>query len=173
MCRVTGVKNMYFVGFKTKQHKSTIWDWTPPTCITILVYICAEGLRGHKSSNRIQILQLTFYRVFMIWVSLAPGGQGRWVGEYLGTQKGSHTCTHTCVYICIYAHACNTKTYMLRNCKWLLPWRQLCLSWLTCMGMCVQMYVCMCMHMLWYLWSPIHFPLHPTHGCHVSHVSFI
>ena len=43
---------MYFLGSK---HKHAIWDGTPPTCTSILVYMCAEGLKGHKSSNGIQL----------------------------------------------------------------------------------------------------------------------
>ena len=27
----------------------------PPACTSNLVYMCAEGFRGHKSSNRIQL----------------------------------------------------------------------------------------------------------------------
>ena len=29
----------------------------PPACTSNLVYMCAEGFRGHKSSNRIQLSQ--------------------------------------------------------------------------------------------------------------------
>ena len=35
------------------KHKSAIWDRTPPTYTSNLVYMCAEGFRGPKSSNRI------------------------------------------------------------------------------------------------------------------------
>ena len=121
----------------------------PPMCTSKpSLYVCrrAQGSQIFKQNSNISI-RSHFIEFFKIWASSAPGGQGRRVEEYLETQKGSHTCTHTCVYICIHAHACNTKNYMLRNCKWPLPWRQPCLSWLTCMGMCVQMYVWICMNM--------------------------
>ena len=38
-------------------------------------------------------------------------------------------CTRTCTH----AHARNAKINMLENCKWPPPWRQPCLSCLTCM----------------------------------------
>ena len=37
------------------KHKSAIWDSTPPTYTSNLVYMCAGGLRGPKSSNRIEL----------------------------------------------------------------------------------------------------------------------
>ena len=113
----------------------------------------------------------TFYRVFTIWASSARGGWGRWVREYLGTKKGFPTCKHACVHICTHAYACNTKNYMLRNCKWPLPWRQPCLSWLTCMGMCVYMYLCMhtCVHVHTYVYKcgadTTHPHCHPPPTC--------
>ena len=42
---------MYFLGLK---HKSAIWDGTPPTCTSNLVYMCEQGLKGS------QILQTEF-----------------------------------------------------------------------------------------------------------------
>ena len=41
--------------FWAQNIKVPLWDGTPPTCTSILVYMCAEGFRGHKSSNRIQL----------------------------------------------------------------------------------------------------------------------
>ena len=35
--------------------KSAIWDRTPPTYTSIAVYMCGGGLKGPKSSNRIQL----------------------------------------------------------------------------------------------------------------------
>ena len=41
--------------FLGEKHKSTIWDRTPPTYTSNLVYMCAGGFRGPKSSNRIEL----------------------------------------------------------------------------------------------------------------------
>ena len=38
-----------------QKHKSAIWNRTPPTYTSKLVYMCAGGFRGHKSSNRIEL----------------------------------------------------------------------------------------------------------------------
>ena len=35
--------------------KTVIWDRTPPTYISNTVYMCERGLKGPKSSNRIQL----------------------------------------------------------------------------------------------------------------------
>ena len=48
------------------------------------------------------------------------------------------TCT------CMHAHARNAKINMLQNCKWPPPWRQPCLSCLTCMHVCACMRACVC-----------------------------
>ena len=70
-------KRCTFLGPK---HKSAIWDRTPPTYTSNLVYMCAGGFRGHKSSNRIELSQ--FVRVIVIlpiWVfSALGGGAGGW-----------------------------------------------------------------------------------------------
>ena len=68
--------------FLDLKHKSTIWDGTPPTCISNLVYMCVGRLRGHISQNlnlnRISI-HSCFIDFFIIWASSAPGdGAGRW-----------------------------------------------------------------------------------------------
>ena len=41
--------------FLGQKHKSAIWNRTPPTYTSNLVYMCAGGFRGHKSSNRIEL----------------------------------------------------------------------------------------------------------------------
>ena len=41
--------------FLGQKHKSAIWDRTPPTYTSNLVYICAGGFRGPKSLNRIEL----------------------------------------------------------------------------------------------------------------------
>ena len=51
-------------------------------------------------------------------------------------------CTHTCMH----AHTQNAKINMLGNCKWPPPWRQPCLSCLTCMHVCAHVYVCTHVH---------------------------
>ena len=50
-----------------------------------------------------------------------------------------------CTCTCMHTHARNAKINMLENCKWPPPWRQPCLSCLTCMHVCAC--VCMCVHM--------------------------
>ena len=105
---------------------------------------------------------------------------GRWVGGIWGhggvpRHMHMHMHAHTCT--CMHTHARNTKINMLENCKWLPPWRQPCLSCLTCMHVCVHMHACacmcvhmhacacMCVHMC--IWGaptqshPIHPPTHP------------
>ena len=52
----------FFIGgsqepFFGQKYKSAIWDRTPPTYTSNLVYMCAGGFRGHKSSNRIELSQ--------------------------------------------------------------------------------------------------------------------
>ena len=37
------------------KHRSAIWDRTPPTYTSNLVYMSAGGFRGSKSSNRIEL----------------------------------------------------------------------------------------------------------------------
>ena len=45
-------KTCTFLGSK---HKSAIWDGTPPTCTSNLVYMCGGGIMGHKFSIGIQL----------------------------------------------------------------------------------------------------------------------
>ena len=74
--------------------------------------------------------------------SLRLWGGGRWVGGHLGAWGVSlDTCTCTCTH----AHARNAKINMLENCKWPPPWRQPCLSCLTCMHVCAHMHAHACM----------------------------
>ena len=37
------------------RHKSAIWDGTPPTCTSDLVFMCGGGLRDHTSLNGIEL----------------------------------------------------------------------------------------------------------------------
>ena len=98
----------------------------------------------------------------MIWApygSLRLWGGGRWVGGIWGHGRVSlDMCTRTCTH----AHARNTKINMLRNCKWPPPWRQPCLSCLTCMHVCVHVRacVCMCVHVRTCVWGA-HHPIPP------------
>ena len=63
-----------------KRYKSAIWDRTPPTYTSNLVYICAGEFRGPKSSNRIELSHFIEVIVILpIWVSSAlGGGAGGW-----------------------------------------------------------------------------------------------
>ena len=82
----------------------------------------------------------------MIWApygSLRLWGGGRWVGGHLeawGVSLDMCTCT------CTHAHAENAKINMLGNCKWPPPWRQPCLSCLTCMHVCAHVRARVCVH---------------------------
>ena len=51
---IGGSQEHFFMGQK---HKNAIWDRTPPTYSSSLVYMCARGFRGHKSLNRIELSQ--------------------------------------------------------------------------------------------------------------------
>ena len=80
--RVTGAKKMYFLGPK---HKSAIYDRTPPTYTSNLVYICAEGFRGHKSSNRIELSWFFKDLLYFFWFCFPWFlGVGQVGGGYLG-----------------------------------------------------------------------------------------
>ena len=110
--------------------KCTIWDRTPLTYTSNLVYMCAGGFRGHKSSNRIEMSRFV---QDLLNFCFGPWGGGRWVGGIWG-HLGEWECHH------MHAHACKC---MYRNCKWPPTWRHPCLSCLTCMCMYVCMHVCM------------------------------
>ena len=84
-------KTCTFLGLK---HKSAIWDRTPTTYTSNLVYMCAGGFRGHKSSNRIELSWFVqdLFVIFLIWVSLAlGGGAGEW-----GVSVGWPTIVYMC-----------------------------------------------------------------------------
>ena len=136
------------------KHKVPFGMEHPPACTSNLVYMCAEGFRGHKSSTEFNYLDsFTFYSFYNLgFFSSRGAGQ---VGEGVSGDIEGFSYMHTCMCICTHAHTCNTKNYMLRNCKWPLPWRQPCSSWLTCMGMCVHMYLCMhtCVHVHAYVYK--------------------
>ena len=74
-------KRCTFLGPK---HKSAIWDRTPPTYTSNLVYMCAGGFRGHKSSNRIELSRLVqellqFFRFGFSWLwGVGQVGGGYW-----------------------------------------------------------------------------------------------
>ena len=44
--------------FLGQKHKSAIWNKTPPTYTSNLVYMCAGMFRGKESSNRIELSRL-------------------------------------------------------------------------------------------------------------------
>ena len=49
--------------------KNGIWDRTPPTYTSIVVYMCGGGFKGPKSSNRIQLSR--FVQKFLV-ILLSP-----------------------------------------------------------------------------------------------------
>ena len=73
------------------------------------------------------------------------------------------TCTRTCTH----AHARNAKINMLENCKWPPPWRQPCLSCLTCMHVCAHVRARTCVRVRMCVGGAptqphTHPPTHPT-----------
>ena len=68
---------MYFLGPK---HKSAIWDRTPPTYTSNLIYMCAGGFRGHKSSNRMNYLDSfkSYCNSFDLGFLSSGGGADEW-----------------------------------------------------------------------------------------------
>ena len=62
----------------------------------------------------------------------------------LGASGAWGVSLDTCTCTCMHAHALNAKINMLENCKWPPPWRQPCLSCLTCMHVCAHMRVRVC-----------------------------
>ena len=67
-----------------KNIKSAIWDRTHPTYTSNLVYMCAGGFRGPKSSNNWVIsICSRLIVIFLIWVSSAQG-VGKVGRGYLG-----------------------------------------------------------------------------------------
>ena len=98
--------------------------------------------RDKDFSNRIKLSRLVQdLSTFGDLSSLRLWGGGRWVGGHLGAWGVSlDMCTHTYTH----AHAQNAKINMLENCKWPPPWRQPCLSCLTCMHVCAHVCACAC-----------------------------
>ena len=73
--RVTGV---LFLGQK---HKSAIYNRTPPTYTSNLVYMCAGGVQGSQifKQNWIILIQSRVILILLIWVSSTLGGRaGGW-----------------------------------------------------------------------------------------------
>ena len=79
----------------------------PSACTSNLVYMCAEGFRGHKSSNRIQLSQfihvlLSFYNLGF-FSSRGVGQVGEGVSgdiegfSYMQTCMCAHMNTCTCM----------------------------------------------------------------------------
>ena len=88
-----------------QKHKSAIWNRTPPTYTSNLVYMCAGGFTGTKSSNRIELSRLVQELLnFGVFGSLRLGGEG-WVdgvGDGLRvphTHVHTHAHTHTCMHM--------------------------------------------------------------------------
>ena len=83
----------------------------------------------------------------MIWApcgSLAPCGSGEGADGLGGIWEHRGVSLDMCTRTCMHAHARNAKINMLENCKWPPPWRQPCLSCLTCMHVCAHVRVCAC-----------------------------
>ena len=93
---------MYFFGPK---HKSAIWDRTPPSYTSNLVYMCAGGFRGHKYSNRIELCWFVQELLnFGVLGSLRLWEWGGVDGWGWGVVRGCpHTCAHACA--CMHTHA--------------------------------------------------------------------
>ena len=110
--------------FLGQKHKSAIWNRTPPTYTSNLIYMYAGGFRGPKSSNRIELSQLVPELLnFGVSGSLqlwGVGGRG-WMdggGGWLGVPP-THVCMH--MHTCIHTHAYACVVNMIISCKWLPP----------------------------------------------------
>ena len=72
-------KRCTFLGPK---HKSAIWDRTPPTYTSNLVYMCAGGFRGHKSNLQTELNYLNSFKSYCNSSNLgflsSGGGGGGW-----------------------------------------------------------------------------------------------
>ena len=81
-----------------------------------------------------------------------------------GASGGMGVSLDMCTCMCMHTHARNAKINMLENCKWLPPWRQPCLSCLTCMHVCVHVHAHAPVHVRG--WCPTqphpHPPTHPS-----------
>ena len=80
-----------------QKHKSAICDRKPPHLQINLVYMCAGGFRGHKSSNRIELSRLVqdLLNFGVLGSQWLWGWEDGWMG--MGLVGGCpHTCAHTC-----------------------------------------------------------------------------
>ena len=82
--------------FFGQKHKSAICDRTPPTYTSNLVYMCAGGFRGPKSSNRIEAM-FNSYCIF---------SNCKWPPPWRHPCLSCLTCMCMCVYACMHAHVC-------------------------------------------------------------------
>ena len=96
--------------FLGQKHKSAIWNRTPPTYTSNLIYMCAGGFRGPKSLNRIELSRFVPELLnFGVSGSLQLWGVGcrGWM-DGVGVVGGApthvcmhmHTCTHTRTCMC-------------------------------------------------------------------------
>ena len=139
-------KTCTFLGSK---HKNAISDGTPlHVHMKPSLYVCrrAQGSQIFKQNSIISIHSCFIEFLRFELLRLQEGGAGGWRSIWGHRRVPIHKHIHMCTYAYMHMHL-TLKNYMLSNYKWPLPWRQPCLSWLTCMGMCVKMHVCMCMHM--------------------------
>ena len=127
----------------------------PPTYTSNLVYMCAGGFRGPKSSNRIELSQ---FWCFGLPAALGVGGGwmgvgGGWVvpPTHVGgarTCMHMHTCAHAHMHMhtctCTHAHACVVN--MIISCKWPPPLGESLGIPYDVICVCTCMHVCVCMH---------------------------
>ena len=63
----------FFEGhWSTFLHENAIWDRTPPSYTSIAIYICVEGFKGPKSSNRNSIISIHSKVMAFLVISLSP-----------------------------------------------------------------------------------------------------
>ena len=110
------------------------------------------------------------YKLLVIW---APCGSGEGADGLGGIWGHGGVSLDMCTHMCMHTHARNTKINMLGNCKWPPPWRQPCLSCLTCMHVCahVHAHVCMHMHTCVGVPPPNPTPIHPPPRCGTPQIS--
>ena len=76
-----GLRSKKDVLFWVQNIKVPLGIGHPPIYTSNLVYMCAGGLRGHKSSNRIELSQFIQYLLQFFWFGfpqLLGGGAGGW-----------------------------------------------------------------------------------------------
>ena len=86
--------------FLCPKHKSAIWDRTPPTYTSNLIYMSAGRFRGHKSSNRIELSRFV--------QELLPRKQYLFYGNFCnhpekGGKMSQKQSTSACTRICIHS----------------------------------------------------------------------